>query len=78
MEDDKPRSGVAGVVWSNQNKKWYAYINIDKIHHHLGSFLLLDDAVLVRYLAEEKMGRDLYIGDSPAKRYLLDKGLLKE
>jgi hypothetical protein len=76
--EDKPRSGVAGVVCVLKCKKWSASIGIDNKHHHLGLFNNLDEAVMARYSAEENVNRELYIGYSPAKRYLIKKGLIKE
>jgi len=77
-EDIFPRSEVAGVVWCKNINKWSASIGIDKKHCHLGIFKDLDEAVLARYEAEQRMDRKLYIEYSPAERYLINKGLIKD
>lgn len=51
------RSGVSGVQWQKQNKKWIAVINTgDKSlgRIHLGSFSRIDEAIRVRRDAELK------------------------
>ena len=46
------KSGTKGVCWHKQNKKWDAYISINKKHKLLGSFARLDDAIEARKAAE--------------------------
>lgn len=78
IETVLPRSYVCGVTWNRQAGKWKASITVDKVYINLGLFTDLDEAVMARYNFEESMDRDLYIGYSPAKRYLLKKGFIKE
>jgi hypothetical protein len=40
----KNSSGIKGVSWHKQNKKWVAYINIDGKRINLGCYENLDDA----------------------------------
>lgn len=47
-------TGVKGVSWHKQRKKWRAYININKQHISLGLFKNFNDAVVCRKIAEEK------------------------
>jgi hypothetical protein len=45
-------SGVIGVSWSKQAKKWWAYVSFNRKQHHLGLFNRFDDAVAARKAAE--------------------------
>lgn len=45
-------SGVPGVSWHKQSKKWRASIKANGEHIHLGGFDCLDDAALARKLGE--------------------------
>ena len=47
-------SGVVGVVWDKNKKKWEAIIRINKKQIHLGLFDNFEDAVSTRKQAEEK------------------------
>lgn len=38
------KSGVKGVSWMKRNKKWIAYVSLNKKIHYLGLFLNIDDA----------------------------------
>ena len=46
-------SGVPGVSWHKQHKKWYAAIVINRKHKHLGSFSNKLDAAIARYVEEQ-------------------------
>lgn len=46
-------SGIAGVCWDKERKKWAPEIRMDGIKCHLGRFERIEDAVYVRYLAEQ-------------------------
>ena len=48
-------SGVTGVTWSKQAKKYRSYINYNKKRIELGYFNEFDDAVRARLIAEYKM-----------------------
>ena len=37
-------SGVPGVTWHKQNKKWCAQANVLGIHYHIGSYAEISDA----------------------------------
>ena len=47
-------SGVMGVSWHEQHKKWYARIGIGKRRKFLGLFDSLDEAAEVRKAAEKE------------------------
>lgn len=38
------KSGVKGVSWNKRAQKWVAYCMANKVQHHLGSFVDLNDA----------------------------------
>lgn len=48
-------SGVTGVHWSNQNKKWNARITIRGVTHQLGFYPNFEDAVAARKAAERNI-----------------------
>lgn len=41
-------SGVKGVYWHKQSRKWYAFITIDKKVTYLGGFHNIEDAIAAR------------------------------
>jgi hypothetical protein len=47
-------SGVTGVYWNKNERKWMAQINGDKRQIHLGYFTNIDDAVAARKAAERQ------------------------
>ncbi len=47
-------SGVRGVLWHKRDKKWYAYIKVDRKIIHLGYFKELKEATAVRLAAAIK------------------------
>ncbi len=51
---DANKSGVCGVIFCKQNKKWQAYIGINNKQKHLGFFTNKVDAVKAREKAEIK------------------------
>ncbi len=48
-------SGYKGVTWSEQNRKWMAYIYDHKKFKNLGYYTNVDDAVCARKEAEAKL-----------------------
>jgi len=48
------RSGMTGVCWREKNKKWRAYIRIQRVLIHLGYFTELEDAKIARRKAETR------------------------
>ena len=57
------KSGYVGVTWHIRNKKWGAYISVNKISKQIGSFLTIEEAVLARdnYIIENKLPHKLSI-----------------
>ena len=55
-------SGVIGVVWNKQVKKWKAQIWVNKVYKYLGYFTNKEDAIKARKEAEIK-----YYGDFRGK-----------
>lgn len=47
-------SGVVGVVYDTQSRKWLAYINADKKNIRLGLFDNIEDAISIRKESEKK------------------------
>ena len=47
-------TGVTGVYWDGQSKKWLALLQINHTMHRLGLFKNKDDAIAARKEAEEK------------------------
>lgn len=47
-------SGHTGVSFKKKDKRWIAYIVVQGKHHHLGSFLCIEDAITARETAEKK------------------------
>ena len=47
-------SGVVGVVYDTQSRKWLAYINADKKNIRLGLFENIEDAIRIRKDSEKK------------------------
>jgi hypothetical protein len=48
------KSGTTGVTWIKKDRKWRAYIRVDKRLVYLGSFSDITEAVKVRKEAEKK------------------------
>lgn len=49
-------SGVTGVCWFKQTKRWMAYIDSNNKRHHLGFFQCKEDAAKARKKAERELG----------------------
>ena len=78
--EELPRSGVGGVTGDRKCRRWRVQLVHDKKHYSLGGYTDLTKAVWARYRKEveliDEIGHDLYIGLSPAERYLRKRGLL--
>jgi hypothetical protein len=48
------KSGVKGVCWNKQNKKWHAHIRVDGINIYLGFFDDIEEARQARITAAQK------------------------
>ena len=57
-------TGVTGVIWREDCKKWAARIGVDGRRVHLGCFGALSDAVSARLVAERNHGFHLNHGAS--------------
>ena len=49
-------SGIIGVYWKKDKRKWHAQMKIDGIKNHLGYFDNIEDAAKARKKAEAKHG----------------------
>lgn len=47
------KSGATGIIWRKDNKKWRAYITVNRKRINLGSFESKEDAVNARQEAEK-------------------------
>lgn len=63
IRDDKPpknnTSGVRGVTWDKETRKWYAYISVHRKRISLGRFKDFEDAVKARKAAEDEYFRPI-------------------
>jgi len=57
-------SGVKGVVWHKQSKKWVASICINRKSVHLGSFLSIEDAAFAANKARQLAHGEFYRGST--------------
>ena len=48
------KSGVFGVVWNKQRKRWEAYITFQQVDHYLGSYKTKQGAIEARIEGEKK------------------------
>lgn len=64
------RSGVKGVHYYNQTKRWRAKIKIDKTDRHLGYFNCFVEAVCHRLAAEQCLGWDECNSCSSAHKHI--------
>ena len=55
-------SGIKGVVWHKQSKKWVASICVNRKSVHLGSFLSIEEAALVANRARQLAHGEFYRG----------------
>ena len=51
----RKKSGVKGVHWNNETKKWRVELSHNKIRYQLGTFVKLEDAIKARKDAEKKI-----------------------
>lgn len=49
-------SGVTGVLWDRNARKWRAYITVNRDHKHIGLFESIEDATVARKAADIKYG----------------------
>jgi hypothetical protein len=57
-------SGIKGVVWHKQSKKWVASICINRKSIHLGSFLSIEEAALVANKARQSVHGEFFRGQA--------------
>ena len=69
-------SGIKGVSWSKQYNNWRAFMKIDQVFYHLGSFDSFDEAVCTRLAVEQAVG---WLGcDSSSSAYLYVKNNIQQ
>ena len=66
-------SGVAGVYFHEGRDKWRAQIMLNGSKHHLGSYKSYDEAVLVRFAAEQCLGWDHCNNQTSAFLYVKER-----
>jgi hypothetical protein len=72
---DSNKSGVTGVHWDKERRKWKATIRLGGASKTIGSFIDFNDAVVARWRAEVAAGWPGCNKDTCAYRYLhTDKG----
>ena len=70
-------SGVKGVIWRKDTKKWQANVRVNYKRKHLGLYKEFSDAVRARYEAEKELGWKGCESNSPAKQWLIENGHLE-
>ena len=67
-------SGVAGVSWDKERKKWAVEIRMNGIRCHLKRWDNINDAVYVRYYAELKLFKEFRCKNNDEKifKYIVD------
>lgn len=68
-------SGVKGVSWNSQHKKWRAQIMVDRKSKCLGVYEDFGDAVSARLAAEQCLDWSGCYSNSPAYKYVQSWGL---
>lgn len=69
-------SGVKGVSWSNEKSRWHSQIMVNRKSNHLGYFDDFNDAVLIRFAAEQCLGWNGCDSNSPAYLYAKENSLI--
>ncbi|TIU88853.1 MAG: HNH endonuclease [Mesorhizobium sp.] len=67
LQTPGPDSGVNGVYWHKQSRKWMARVKIKGKWIYLGTYTDLDEAVRIRKDAEKAYGFHANHGTRPAK-----------
>lgn len=70
-------SGVKGVHWYNNLKKYRATIHLNGLQKHLGYCHCFNEAVLHRLAAEQCLGWEGCDSSSPAYQYCIENNLVK-
>lgn len=65
------KTGVMGVRWEPDKRKWHAQISADRVRTFLGYFDSFEEAVAVRRLSEKQNGFHQFHGLSPELRAAL-------
>ena len=66
-------SNIKGISFNKRDNIWMPYININKKRKYLGSFIELDEAVIVKYKAEVKYKQTK---NSKTYDYLIERNLI--
>lgn len=73
-------SGVKGVGWNKRYNKWYAYIDVNDKHRHLGGYKNFYNAVCARLAGEQCLNWSNCDSSSPAYQYVknnIQRGKMK-
>ena len=72
------KSGVKGVYWYERRNRWCSFITVYDKNYHLGRFESFDEAVLHRLAAEQCLDWSNCDSSSPAYKYAVEHGLIRE
>ena len=64
------KSGVKGVQWDYERKKWHVRIAINQKTKHVGRYISFDEAVCARLAAEQCLDWNRCDSNSPAYQYV--------
>lgn len=70
------KTGVCGVFWHKQSRKWEAKVRVNRVATTVGRFSNFDEAVKARHAAEIKHNWKGCNSTSSAYLYLKERGLL--
>ena len=69
------KSGVKGVYLNKKTKQWRAQIGVAGKHYYLGNFKDFDEAVLLRFAAEQCLNWGSCDFNSPTRQYAIKNNL---
>lgn len=72
------KSGVKGVLWVKERLKWAVSITVNYKKYSLGRYKDFEEAVFVRFAAEQCLGWDSCDAMSLTRLYLISNNLIKE
>lgn len=67
---DRNKSGITGVAWLKNRKKWRALIKTNDKPYYIGEYSNIDNAVCARHNAEYYFGYHKCNDQTPAQKYI--------